>query len=100
MKTMKQWHESKLNFESFITPGDEIDSELFWYFLEVLPPRKQMAFGFLVGEPTRHDPETGEGMLDAFYESPDGKRFFYGGLKTVKQFINPDDPKFYCNRNA
>jgi len=94
MKTQEQWQESGLNFEKFITPGDEIDSELFWYFLGVLPPRKQMSYGFLVGEPLRHDPKTGEGVFDAFYESPDGKRFYYGGPKTAKQFMDSSDPKF------
>ena len=68
MKTQEQWQESGLNFEKFITPGDEIDSELFWYFLGVLPPRKQMSYGFLVGEPLRHDPKTGEGVFDGVFD--------------------------------
>ena len=94
MKTQAQWHESKLNFGEFAQPGDEIDSAIFWYFLEVLPPRKQMSYGFLVGEPTSSDPKTGDATFDAFYESPDGKRFYYGGPKTAKQFMDPTDPKW------
>jgi len=86
MKTQEQWNASKLDFDSFITPGDEVDSGIFWYFLEVLPPRKQMSYGFLVGEPASHDPKTGEGLYLSFYERPDGK-FYCGGNKTVKQFM-------------
>jgi len=87
MKTQEQWNKSGLNFEKFIRPGDEIDSDLFWYFLSVLPPRKQTSYGFLVGEPLRHDTKTNEGIFDSFYESPDGNRFYYGGPKTAKQFM-------------
>ena len=67
MKTKKQWDESGLNFEKFITPNDEVDSEVFYYFLEVLPPRILTPYGFLVGEPANHDKKTCRGLYDSFY---------------------------------
>jgi len=86
MKTMEQWNGSKIDFSKFASPGDEIDDEIYFYFLGVLPPRKMMSFGFLVGEPARHN-ENGEAMFDAFYESP-SSQYYYGGEKTVKDFMD------------
>ncbi len=91
MKTLKGW--TKGDFQENVKPGNEIDDEMYFYFLEVLPPRKMKGYGFLVGEPYSHNNQ-GKAVYDSFYESPDGKRFYYGGLKTVQQFIDPNNPKY------
>ena len=84
MKTYKQWEESKKDFMSFAQAGDEIDSKIYWYFLEVLPPAAMNSSGFLLGEPYTHN-EDNEPLYEAFYKSP-SDRYFFGGLKTVKEF--------------
>ena len=93
MKTLEGWNKSGVNFEKFITPNDEIDSDLYWYFLEVLPPRIMRVYGFLVGEPYTHNNKN-EAVYSSFYQSPDGKRFYYGGLKTAIQFVDPSEKKY------
>ena len=93
MKTMEQWNGSKLDFSRFAQPGDEIDDEIYFYFLGVLPPRKMTRFGFMVGEPMSHDIEQNAPTFDSFYENPSNK-YFYGGAKTVKDFMNTDKPTF------
>ena len=86
MKTKKQWDDSKQNFKQFVNPGDQIDSELFYYFLEVLPPAAMLSGGFLVGEPYNTD-ENGNFQYDCFYEMD--RKYFYKGLITRKAFLNP-----------
>lgn len=59
MKTMKQWNESKKDFREFVQAGEEIDSEIYDYFLGVVPPKKQKTDlkkrnWFLNGEIVRH----------------------------------------------
>lgn len=97
MKTMQQWDKSGIDFGKFAQPGDEIDEAMFMYFLEVLPPARQMSYGFLVGEPYDHRGENNKARFDAFYESPDGKKYYYGGLKSIRQFLDPNDPKYNLN---
>ncbi|MBA7711695.1 hypothetical protein ES703_120661 [subsurface metagenome] len=93
MKTFSEWGKQKGDFSTYVNPGDEIDEEMYWYFLEVLPPRIMKNYGFLVGEPSAHNKKD-EAVYDAFYESPDGKRFYYGGLKTAKEFVNSSNEKY------
>jgi len=87
MKTYKEWSAQKKDFINFVKPGDEIDSEMFNYFLGVVPPRQMISSGFLCGEPYSHDTETGLALYEAFYESPGGK-YYFGGLKTVREFTD------------
>jgi hypothetical protein len=93
MKTMKQWNESKLDFSKFAQPGDEVDEEIYYYFLEVLFPAKILGSAFLVGEPLDHNGQNNAVRYDCFYELPGGK-YYYGGPKTVKDFLNTDKPVF------
>jgi len=85
MKTMKGWESKGGDFGQYVSPKDEIDDNLYFYFLEVLPPRVMKGYGFLVGEPASHN-NAGKAVYDAFYESPGGDRFYYGGCKTVDEF--------------
>ena len=84
MKTLEQWEYSREYFENFATPGDEIDEEIYYYFLEVLPPATITRKGFLVGEPYDHNGQ-GEAMFSTFYQYP-GNKYVYGGIKTIKEF--------------
>ena len=93
MKTMKQWNGSKLDFSQFAQPGDQIDDEIYFYFLGCVPPRKMTHYGFLVGEPYSHDIEQNAPTYDAFYKSPSNK-YFYGGHKTINAFMNTDKKAF------
>ena len=93
MKTYNGWNESKLDFGEYANPGDEIDDDIYYYFLGVLPPRKMAHYGFLVGEPYSHNSD-GAAVYDSFYQSPDGKRFYYGGRKTVREFTDPNSPRY------
>ena len=89
MKTMEQWRESKEDFTKFAKPGDEIDEEIYFYFLEVLPPAKMTGYGFLVGEPYDHN-EDNKPLYAAFYNKPaydkPDDRYYYGGHKTIREF--------------
>jgi hypothetical protein len=55
MKTKKEWFESKLSLDVFLNPGDEVDEEMFYYFLEVLPPAYQGKHLIQIGEPADSD---------------------------------------------
>lgn len=77
MKTRKEW---KGSFQEYIEPGDEVDAELYWYFLEILPPiyplwdtNKSL---FQVSEP--YDHEYGKPRYSTFYMK--NGRYFYAGL--------------------
>ena len=94
MKTMQAWNDNGGDFSKYVQPKDEIDSDMYFYFLECLPPRIIMrAYGFLVGEPASHN-NKGQAVYDSFYESPDGKKFYYGGRKTVREFTDSNSEKY------
>ena len=86
MKTKEQWDSSRMDFGEFINTEDEIDEELYNYFLCFMPPTLRMHYGFLSGEPYTINND-GKFLYDSFYVSPDKKQFFYGGLRTIKGFI-------------
>jgi len=51
MKTFKAWQESdSRTFDDYVNVYEEIDEEMYWYFLEILPPIYCQS-GFLVSEP-------------------------------------------------
>lgn len=93
MKTMKEWESKGGDFGQYVNPKDEIDDDLYFYFLEVLPPQTMRRYGFLVGEPASHNTK-GEAVYDSFYETYE-ERFFYGGTKTVKEFTDPNNEKYF-----
>ena len=50
IKTMAGWREHEANdFDGYVKPYDEISEDVYWYFLEVLPPT-YCSNGFLVSE--------------------------------------------------
>lgn len=87
MKTMKQWDVSELNFTDFISTNDEIDGEIYFYFLGCVPPRKITKYGFLCGEPSALN-SRGEMVYEAFYLNIfPPQKYVYAGLKTVDEFM-------------
>lgn len=79
MKTLKDWHST---LEEYLKPGDEIDKELYWYFLEVLPPVYQDRGVFQPDEPYSHNSE-GKPTFDTFQKITD--RYFYKGHLTTDE---------------
>lgn len=77
MKTFVQWQDSKLDFSRFADVGDEIDEELFMYFLGVLPPATWTDRCMQVGEPYSHN-EDGETYTTFERES---NVWIYTGIK-------------------
>lgn len=62
LKTIKGWVEHGGSWGEYCKPGELVDEDVYWYFLEALPPRS-MGFGYLqMGEPhdCRMDPDTGK----------------------------------------
>ena len=52
IKTLKGWHESGCNdIYDFLVVGDEVDEELYSYFLNILPPATWTSNILQVGSP-------------------------------------------------
>lgn len=64
IKTLKGWEESGKNWDDFCKPGELVDEDIYWYFLNILPPRNMGAGYLQVGEPydSRLNPKTGKYM--------------------------------------
>jgi len=50
MKTKKQWDESGQDLTTFFKVGDQVDEEMYDYFLCVLPPRTMRNSMIQIGE--------------------------------------------------
>lgn len=62
IKTLEEWKESGKDWDRFCEPGDLVGEDVYWHFLEALPPRS-MGYGYLqMGEPhdSRLNPKTGK----------------------------------------
>ena len=90
MKTLNGWKKQGGDFGKYVNPKDEINDEIYFYFLEVVPPRIMRDYGFLVGTAAFHN-NNGEAVYDSFYNN--GEQYFYGGLKTVKEFTDSNRDK-------
>lgn len=62
IKTLKDWEESGKNWDDFCKPGDLVAEDVYWHFLNVLPPRNMGAGYLQMGEPYdyRPNPKTGK----------------------------------------
>ena len=54
MKTMEEWDGTGLSFCDFAEVGDEVDEEIYDYFLDILPPACFTSRLLQVGEPAAH----------------------------------------------
>lgn len=85
MKTMEKWNESdSRTIHDYLEPGDEIDSEMYDYFLGVVPPAEVGDGYFLVGEP--YDENEFGYTFDKFEQR--GDKFFYVGLSLLKGIVS------------
>jgi len=76
---MKQWeNSSNYSFTDFAKNGDEIDSEIYFYFLEVLPPIYHKNGVFQVSEPYSHI--EGKPTYQTFQKI--GSKYYYLGILT------------------
>ena len=80
MKTKRAWHESKLPLGEYLQPGDVVDEEMMYYFLEVLFPACYSSRCIQIGEPYTHT-SNGEPMFSTL-ERIDGN-WVYTGIKTT-----------------
>ena len=76
MKTMSEWEFCGCGFREFAKPGDEIDAEIYHYFLGCVPPLN-FNHGFQCGEPISH--RDGEALYSTF-------TFFYERYRYVGEF--------------
>lgn len=99
---MQDWNNSKLGFIEFMqsqarpleVKPQEVDEEIFYYFLEILPPQEDgktrhdfislpipVQYYFLVGEPYSH--QNGQPVYTAFARAYDDKYFYLGTLPSL-----------------
>ena len=77
MKTMSGWKQANVEFNLYVRPGDEVDEELYFYFLEVVPPVLHNDIEFLSGEPVCLD-RLGRNLYGWF--SRRFGKYYYQGL--------------------
>jgi hypothetical protein len=71
-----------------LNTGDQIDEEIFMYFLEVLPPiyikNDDKLFIFQCSEPDDHDPKTGCLRYSTFKNDKYNGKYWYEGILTTR----------------
>ena len=76
-KTYKGWMQSSHStFSTYVQVNDEIDEDMYYYFMEVVPPLDAGPCWFLMGEAIDHD-MNGQIRHDLFIEK-DNKFYFKG----------------------
>ncbi len=89
MKTYKEWSMVGCGFREFAKPGDEIDSEIYHYFLGCVPPL-YFHHGFQCGEPWAY--RDGEAVYSTFTLFDDNYRFVgeftEEEAKVIGRFLN------------
>jgi hypothetical protein len=65
-RTFRGWQDSGLSFDAYFQPGDRVDEETYYYFLEILPPRSMREGAFQVGEPNDHRGPNGSARYSTF----------------------------------
>lgn len=83
---MQGWKEANVSFNLYVRPGDEIDEEMYDYFLEVVPPILHNRYEFLNGEPVCRD-FRGRTLYGWFIERPVGM-YYYQGLIAKELLFN------------
>lgn len=100
IKTLKEWEESGKNWNDFCKPGDLVDEYVYWYFLEILPPRNMVAGYLQVGEPydSRMNPKTGKytATYPTFVRVED-KTWKYCGNCFPGEYINTEYKPVYTS---
>lgn len=89
MKTLKAWQESDINsFDQFVPKYSEVDEEIYWYFLEILP-LLLCPSGFMVSEPYSYCSEHNTETYACFVQLGD-KYYYLGNIspKAVRSEIS------------
>ena len=81
MKTMQEWEESGKSFGDFAAIGEEVDEEIYDYFLDVLPPACLTGRLLQIGEPAAHR-EDENGNL----------RPIFATFERIKVYDDPEKP--------
>ena len=76
---MDGWNNSNQNLDEYLNIGDEVDREIYWYFIEVLPPACMSSTCVQIGEPYTHI--DGKPAFNTL-EKINGK-WTYTGIKTT-----------------
>ena len=54
IKTYADWNGSGKDLSQFLAIGDAVDEQMYYYFLEVLPPATNLSNLIQIGEPNSH----------------------------------------------
>jgi len=85
MKKYKDWPKGKSATE-WLQAGDEVDEELYYYFLEVVPPAIMKGGAFAVGEPLRYN-ENHDPVYQCFrLTGHTNNKYYYMGELTKREF--------------
>ena len=86
MKTFAEWQQSNVSFHQFVEEGEDIDSEMYYYFMSVVPPTFVSPNGgfFLAGEADGIDGE--ETLYSSFFICGCDK-YAYGGLMPLSECV-------------
>jgi len=82
IKTYRGWQGSEANFDEYVQPNDEIDEEMYWHFMETLPPEDSGINWFLMGEAV--DEDINGILLYDLHVEKDG-RYYFKGPHTITQ---------------
>lgn len=75
-KSMKEWNESRENFDKFVEVGDIVDVDIYNHFLNILPPAYNSLGLLQVGEPV--DYVKGKPTFSTFTKDTDGFWMYRG----------------------
>lgn len=87
IKTLDGWHQYAAahehhDWDAYCRPGDQVDEEVYDYFLDILPPKRMSKGYFQVGEPSdsRKNPKTGrfESTYPTFVRDARGHFYYLG----------------------
>ena len=81
IKTKAQWDESGQSLTEYLQVGDKVDEEMFYYFLEVLPPASYSSRVVQIGEPYDHTRE-GWPTYMTLIKRAKGEPWEYAGVRT------------------
>ena len=94
--TMSGW-ESNGDFADYFKIGNVVSEEIYWHFLECLPPETMGPQHFQVGEAYDHN-ENDEPTFSTFITNGEGKHIYMGYL-TVKECEEKMKFRFRRNRD-
>jgi hypothetical protein len=83
MRTLAEWQTGEHGgFSKYCKPFDQVDREIYDYFLEILPPMYKTS-GFMVSEPYDYDYECNQSTYAAFCHI-NGAYYFLGDIAPKK----------------